>query len=83
MALLIENGYSFADTIDAMDLEVAPTCLGINSRNAAHNTFISPYMACVTGVDARAGNTTRLVNPLFGGGVKKEFAAAVGITISP
>lgn len=83
VALLIENGYSFADTIDAMDLEVAPTCLGIDSRNAAHNTFISPYMACVTGVDARAGNTTRLVNPLFGGGVKKEFAAAVGITISP
>ena len=82
-ALLIENGYSFANTIDAMDLEVAPTCLMINSRNAAHNTFISPYMACPTAVDASAGNTTRLVNPLFGGNVKKEFAAAVGITTSP
>jgi hypothetical protein len=83
VALLIENGYSFADTIDAMDLEVAPTCLVIDSRNAAHNTFISPYMACATAVDASAGNTTRLVNPLFSGGVKKEFAAAVGITTSP
>jgi len=81
--LLIENGYSFANTIDAMDLEVAPTCLVIDSRNAAHNTFISPYMACPTAVDASAGNTTRLVNPLFGGNVKKEFAAAVGITTSP
>ena len=82
-ALLIENGYSFANTIDAMDLEVAPTCLVIDSRNAAHNTFISPYMACPTAVDASAGNTTRLVNPLFGGNVKKEFAAAVGVTTNP
>jgi hypothetical protein len=82
-ALLIENGYSFANTVDAMDLEVAPTCLVIDSRNAAHNTFISPYMACPTAVNASAGNTTRLVNPLFGGNVKKEFAAAVGITTSP
>jgi hypothetical protein len=82
-ALLIENGYSFANTIDAMDLEVAPTCLVIDSRNAAHNTFISPYMACPTAVNASAGNTTRLVNPLFGGNVKKEFAAAVGIATNP
>jgi hypothetical protein len=80
--LLIENGYSFANTIDAMDLEVAPTCLVIASRNAAHNTFISPYMACPTAIDATAGNTTALVNPLFAGNVKKEFAAAVGVTTS-
>jgi Pectate lyase superfamily protein len=82
-ALRIENGYSFANTIDAMDLEVAPTCLVIDSRNAAHNTFISPYMACPTAVDASAGNTTRLVNPLFAGNVKKEFAAAVGVATGP
>jgi hypothetical protein len=82
-ALLVENGYSFANTIDAMDLEVAPTCLVIDSRNAAQNTFISPYMACPTAVDASAGNTTRLVNPLFGGNVKKEFAATVGIAMNP
>lgn len=82
-ALLIENGYSFANTIDAMDLEVAPTCLEIDARNAAHNTFISPYMACSTAVDATAGHTTSLVNPLFAGNVKKEFAASVGIAASP
>ncbi len=82
-ALLIENGYSFANTIDAMDLEVAPTCLEINARNAAHNTFISPYMACPTAVDATAGHTTSLVNPLFAGNVKTEFAASVGVTASP
>ncbi len=82
-AMLIENGYSFANTIDAMDLEVAPTCLEIDARNAAHNTFISPYMACPTAVDATAGHTTSLVNPLFAGNVKKEFAAAVGVAASP
>ena len=81
--LLIENGYSFANTIDAMDLEVAPTCLVIASRNAAHNTFISPYMACATAVDATAGNATRLVNPLFGSNVKKQFAAAIGVDAGP
>jgi hypothetical protein len=64
-ALLIENGYSFANTIDAIDLEAAPTCLVIASRSAAHNTFVSPYMACPTGVEATEGNATQLVNPLF------------------
>lgn len=83
VGLLIENGYSFANTIDAIDLEVAPTCLKIASRNAAHNTFISPYMACTTAVDAVAGHTTQLVNPLFAGSVEKQFAAAIGVTTSP
>jgi hypothetical protein len=78
-ALLIENGYSFANTIDAMDLEVAPRCLVITSPRAAHNTFVSPYMACPIGVDATAGDATELVNPLFAGAVKHDFAAAVGV----
>jgi hypothetical protein len=82
-ALLIENGYSFANTIDAIDLEVAPRCLVITSPMAAHNTFVSPYMACPTGVDATAGNGTELVNPLFAGNVKREFAAAVGVATIP
>jgi Pectate lyase superfamily protein len=81
-ALLIENGYSFANTIEAMDLEVAPTCLVITSPRAVHNTFVSPYFACPTGVAATAGNTT-LVNPLFAGNVKQEFAAAVGVGTIP
>jgi hypothetical protein len=82
-ALLIENGYSFANTIDAIDLEVAPRCLVIASPRAAHNTFLSPYMACPTGVDATAGNATELVNPLFAGNVKRAFAAAVGVGTIP
>ncbi|MGH7045136.1 MAG: glycosyl hydrolase family 28-related protein [Stellaceae bacterium] len=83
VGLLFENGYSFANTIDAMDLEVAPTCLAIVSRHAAHNTFISPYFACQTAVDATAGSSTRLVNPQFGGNVGTRFAAAAGIAMTP
>lgn len=83
VGLLFEHGYSFANTIDAMDLEVAPVCLAIDSRQAAHNTFISPYLACATAVEARAGTDTHLVNPLFGGNVRTRFAAAVGIAMNP
>lgn len=83
VGLLFENGYSFANTIDAMDLEVAPTCLAIETREAAHNTFISPYLACATAVAAIAGNDTRLVNPLFGGNVKTRFAGSVGVAMTP
>lgn len=83
VGLRIENGYSFANTIEAIDLEEAPTCLVIASPNAAHNTFISPYMACPTAIAATAGNTTALINPLFAGNVKTQFAASVGLTTIP
>lgn len=81
--LLIENGYTFANTIAAIDLEVAPTCLAITSVHAAHNTFVSPYFACPTAVDARAGDATLLLNPLFAGNVATRFAHRVGIFSLP
>jgi Pectate lyase superfamily protein len=81
--LLIENGYSFANTIESVDLEEAPTCLMITSLNAAHNTFISPYMNCATAVNVSSGNTTQLINPLFAGKVITQFAARVGVTTNP
>jgi hypothetical protein len=40
-------------------------------------------MACATAVEATAGNTTQLVNPLFGGNVRRKFAAAIGIEATP
>lgn len=82
-ALLLENGYSFANTIEAVDLEAAPTCLVIASGKAAHNTFVSPYFACPTGIDATQGSATLLVNPLFAGNVRRKFAAAVGVGTIP
>jgi hypothetical protein len=82
-ALLIENGCSFANTIEAMDLEAAPRCLVITSPRAVHNTFVSPYMACPTAVDATAGKANALLNPLFAGSVRREFAGRSGVGTIP
>ena len=63
----------------------SPAAISVVQPIAAQNAVATqlPASQSVTAVDASAGNTTRLVNPLFGGNVKKEFAAAVGITTSP
>jgi hypothetical protein len=83
VGLLLETGYDIANTVSAIDLEVAPTCLAIRSSNAARNTFLSPYFACPTAVDAAAGDATVLINPLFAGNVTTKFAAAVGVVTLP
>jgi hypothetical protein len=83
IGLLIENGYSFANTIAAIDLEASPTCLTLASPQAAHNTFLSPYFACPAAVQAIAGNATVLINPLFAGNVVTDFAAASGVIVLP
>jgi hypothetical protein len=41
-AMLIQNGYTFSNTISAIDLEVAQICLAITTPSANHNTFVSP-----------------------------------------
>lgn len=69
-AMLIENGYTMANTIQAIDLEVARTCLAINSPAANHNTFVSPYFVCPTAVAATSGASNLLFNPLYGNGTK-------------
>jgi hypothetical protein len=67
-AMLIENGYTFSNTISAIDLEVAQTCLAITSPSASHNTFVSPYFVCPTAIAAASGASNLLFNPLYGGG---------------
>jgi hypothetical protein len=47
-AMLIQNGYSFANTIQAIDLEVAEIAIAITSPYATRNTFVSPYINCPT-----------------------------------
>ncbi|MGH7099700.1 MAG: hypothetical protein ACREE4_18865 [Stellaceae bacterium] len=81
--LLIENGYSFANTIAAIDLEAAPVCLTLASPQAAHNTFVSPYFACPAAVAATAGTATVLINPLFAGNVVTDFDGTSGVTVLP
>jgi len=66
-AMLIERGYTMANTIQAIDLEVARTCLGITSPSANHNTFVSPYFVCPTAIAASSGASNLLFNPLYGG----------------
>jgi hypothetical protein len=67
-AMLIQNGYTFSNTISAIDLEVAQTCLAITSPSASHNTFVSPYFVCPTAIVASGGASNLLFNPLYGGG---------------
>jgi hypothetical protein len=69
-AMLIERGYTMANTIQAIDLEVARTCLAITSPAANHNTFVSPYFVCPTAVAAVGGTSNLLFNPLYGGGTR-------------
>jgi hypothetical protein len=42
-AMLITNGYTFANTIQAIDIEVVQSGLKINSPYENRNTFVSPY----------------------------------------
>jgi hypothetical protein len=69
-AILIENGYTFANTFQGLDLEVAQTCLTITSPFASRNTFVSPYFNCPTPIVATAGDSNLLLNPLYGGGTR-------------
>ena len=69
-AMLIERGYTMANTIQAIDLEVAQTCLAITSASASHNTFVSPYFVCPTAIAASSGASNLLFTPLYGGGTR-------------
>jgi hypothetical protein len=69
-AMLIEGGYTMANTIQAIDLEVAQTCLEITSPSANHNTFVSPYFVCPTAIVASSGSSNLMFNPLYGSGTK-------------
>jgi hypothetical protein len=66
-AMLIQSGYTFANTIQSIDLEVAQSCVTITSPYANRNTFVSPYFNCPTAIVATAGNSNLLLNPLYGG----------------
>ncbi len=69
-AMLIHNGYTMANTIQAIDLEVAQTCLSITSPSASHNTFVSPYFVCPTAIAAVSGASNLMFNPLYSAGTR-------------
>ena len=81
--LSIENGYTFANTIQAIDLEVAELCLAMTSPRATHNTFVSPYFNCKQAVVSLNGSANLLMNPMWGGAVKTASSQWAGITVTP
>jgi hypothetical protein len=82
-ALLIENGYTFSNTIQAMDLEASEVCLGISAHRANHNTFLSPYFNCRQGVISIAGSSNVLFNAMWAGDVEVPIAHGTGLAMSP
>ncbi len=80
-ALLLEQGFNFANTIFAFDMEVSPTCLGITSNHDGMNTFVSPYFACTTAVNATASTHNVLLNPTYAGNVVNRGPQSTGIEV--
>src|SRR5438067_13487827 len=80
-ALLLENGFNFANTIFAFDMEASPICLGITFNHDGQNSFVSPYFACTTAVNATASTRNVLINPTFAGNVVNRGPQSTGIQI--
>lgn len=83
IAMQIQGGYTMANTIEAMDLEVARVCLVIASPTANHNTFISPYFACPTALVALNGSSNLLLNALYAGTPAASPGPQIGIVTLP
>jgi hypothetical protein len=82
-AMLIERGYTFANTIQAIALEVAEIGLTVSSPYANLNTFVSPYFNCSTPIVATVGYSILLVNPSYGAAQPPNMAGPVGIVSIP
>jgi hypothetical protein len=82
-AMLIHNGYTFANTIEAIDLEVAQIGLTISSPYANRNTFVSPYFNCPTPIVATAGDRNLLLNPSYGAAQPPASGSMVGVLSLP
>lgn len=71
-AIYMGDGYTFANTLQALDLEESDWCL-VNLHDAVtHNTFVSPYFNCQNGLYSTAGSANLLLNPMFGGAVQQQ-----------
>src|SRR5208282_3369982 len=82
-AMWLTNGYTFANTIQAIDLEVAEVGLTINSPYANRNTFVSPYFNCPTAIAATAGDSNLLLNPSYGAAQPPAPGSQAGILTLP
>jgi len=79
--VVLENGYNYANIFFALDLEVSPTCLSITFPHDGMNTFVSPYFACTTAINATASTHNLLLNPTYAGNVVNRGPQSAGIEI--
>jgi len=79
--VVLENGYNFSNTFFGLDLEVSPICLSITFNHNGLNTFVSPYLDCVTAVNATASVGNTLINPNYGGNVVNYGPNSVGVVV--
>ena len=79
--VVLENGYNYSNTFFALDLEVSPTCLSITFPHDGMNTFVSPYFACTTAVNATASTHNLLINPTYAGNVVNRGPQSTGIEV--
>ncbi|HWB50189.1 MAG TPA: glycosyl hydrolase family 28-related protein [Stellaceae bacterium] len=80
-AMLLENGFNFANTVFGFDFEVAPTCLAITFNHDGQNTFVSPYFNCATAVNATASTRNLLINPTYAGLVVNRGPQSTGVQV--
>jgi hypothetical protein len=80
-SVVLENGYNFSNTFFALDLEVSPTCLAITFNHNGLNTFVSPFLNCVTAVNATASNGNVLINPNYGGATVNFGPSSTGLSV--
>src|SRR5437868_12882622 len=62
-------------------MEASPICLGITFPHDGQNSFVSPYFACTTAVNATASNRNVLINPTYAGSVVNRGPQSTGIQI--
>lgn len=79
--VVIENGFNYANTFFALDIEESPICLSITTPHDGQNTFVSPYFACTTAIDATASKRNLLINPTFAGNVINRGPQSIGIEV--
>ena len=81
--ILIDDGYTFANTIQAIDVESSPYCMANWSPYAHRNTFVSPYVNCPTPIVATAGNSNMLLNASYGAAQPPAPGSQTGILTLP
>ena len=64
-SMVLENGYSFSNTIEGYDFEASPICLSVTTPHNGNNSWVSPYFNCTTAIDGTASNNNVLINPQY------------------